>query len=229
MKPNQSSKPVLALVSLVLIFTGFTGASADNHTSQYPPVPTPIPTPPVGVPAKIIVEIPPLNPDNEVFIPKAPTSNAVVRTVVVPASATALAALNDGGTPTAVQVQTGLVIGGVNRNAAGVAKVQVNSNSEGKSEIQVPQGTPTAISLGGYEPGARVTVTVKQGNKTVVLGVFTATSSGRLNLPTTTATGTANQEFSFKTPGEPAKKVVVRPTAPKAGFSTLKASFTPRG
>ena len=130
--------------------------------------------------------------------------------------------LNDAK-PKAVQVTSGVVLGGIVGNED-VAKVKVDSKSKTTSEIQAPAGTPTVISLGGYSPGAKVVVVITQNGKSVNLGTFVAGPSGTLVLPAATLTGTANQEFSFKSGGKTAK-VVLRPTAPEAGFSTLKAKF----
>lgn len=228
MKLNHSSKPVLALLSLALIFTGSVSATAANHTAEYPPVPGEVSAPEPGSSGKIIGEIPPLNDTNKVVIPRAIESTEVLQVVVMVPTLRVLGLLNNTSGPIpAVQVTKGVVLGGVNANED-VARVQVSSKSKTTSEIQAPAGTPTVISLAGYTSGQRVVVTITQGGKTVSLGTFTASDSGKLVLPAATLTGTANQEFSFKIPGSAATKVVLRPTAPEPGFSTLKVKFRKR-
>lgn len=228
MKLTHSSKPVLALLSLALIFTGSASATAANHTAEYPPVPGEVSAPEPGNSGKIIGEVPPLDDTSKVVIPRAVESTEVLNVRVFAPSVSAIADLNNTRGPIpAVQVTNGVVLGGVSAGED-VARVQVSSKSKTTSEIQAPAGTPTVISLGGYTSGQRVVVTITQGGKTVNLGTFIASDSGKLVLPAATLTGTANQEFSFKVPGSAATKVVLRPTAPEPGFSTLKVKFKKR-
>ena len=125
MKLNHASKPLLALLSLSLIFTG----SAAANAADYPPVPGQIEPPAPGEKAKIIEEKPPLDDKSKVVIPKAPESTEVlIIKVVVPNNAN-IATLNDKNSKVAVQVTSGVVLGGIVGNED-VAKVKVDSKSK---------------------------------------------------------------------------------------------------
>ena len=219
MTNRHPSKALVALLSFSLIFIGTAVATA----ADYPPKPGEVLPPAPGNTGEIIKKEQPLNDGDKVVVPKAPESNVVLEIKVKPPTKKNLESLHSAKLE-AVEVQSGLVLGGVGASRD-LAKVVVDTRGNSNSEIQAPRGTPISISLGGYTAGEKVTVIVTQNGKSINLGVFVAGPTGKLTLPAATLTGTSNETFSFKSKGN-TEKVILRPTAAKSGFSTLKAKFS---
>ena len=218
MTNRHPSKALIALLSLSLIFIGSGFASA----ATYPPTPGEVLPPAPGNIGPIIGKVPPLSTDDKVIVPTAPESHLVIVIKVNPPTAKNIESLH-GAILKAVEVETGLVLGGV-RYSSAIPKVVVDSKSNVPTEIQTPRGTPVVISLRGYAKGQKVDVIVTQNGKSVNLGPFTANANGYLTLPTATVVGSSNETFSFKSKGK-SEKVILRPIAPKSGFSTAKVSI----
>ena len=215
---RHSAKSFVGVLSLSLLFIG----SAVANAADYPPKPGDGLPPVHGESGHVVKSEAPEHEGDKVFVPKAKESHTVLKIKVESESQ---AAINSLHSPTlvAVQVQNGLVLGGV-ATSGDLPNVVVDSKGKSQSEIQAPQNTPISIAKGGYTPGQSVTVIVTENGKSINLGTFFADRSGNLRLPAATLTGTSSETFSFTSKGS-TQKVILRASA-KSGFSTLKAKFT---
>jgi len=168
------------------------------------------------------LKVNPLSVNNVVLVPSAPESKIVLNVKVNPPTLKNINSLHSGFHG-AVQVQSGLVLGGV-RYSNDIPKVVVDTKRKAVTEIQTPSGTPVVIVLGGYISGQLVRVSVTQNGKPLDLGIFTVGTNGKLIFPAATLTGTFNQIFSFYSNGK-TSKVILRPSARKSGFSTVKVKI----
>lgn len=205
-----------ALLGLALLL----GASQSAVGANYPPKPG-ASLPPIIT--KIIIEVPPLANNHVVITPTAPESKVVYTLTVIKPTATSLKNLATQAAPKPVLVTPGLVMGGI-KASSDVPKVLINVKTKAPAEIQTVANVPNSISLGGYTPGQKVTITAIQGNKVVVIGTFTVSSKGVLVLPSVTLTGNASVNFSLKS-SSGTKSVILRPVASKSKTSTAKVKL----
>ena len=190
MLTRNSSRSVLALLSLSLVFAG----CAVTNAATYPPKPGVLLPPAPGHSAPVIKAEPSIE-GGKVFIPSATESHIVLRLTIFSPTKKNIATLH---TPplVAVKVRSGLVMGGVGPRA-GVAQVLVKSKGNLISEIQAPKGLPVQISVAGFVSGHKVDVTVSQKGSKVDLGNFIVSANGSLTMPASTLIGNSTETFNF--------------------------------